>query len=115
MGVCQSSITTGISCVDATGGYKQPAKKCTLLHTVTSSYEINDIVQLIQEVDENAIINVFKTEKTSMADSARESLDWLKIKKNIPQKTCPQACGRSFLGISCLLRLFLPVADESGA
>ena len=41
---------------------------------VISSYEINDIVQLIQEVDENVIINVFKTEDF-YGGFYRESLD----------------------------------------
>ena len=49
-------------------------KKMYLLHTVISSYEINDIVQLIQEVDENVIINVFKTEDF-YGGFYRESLD----------------------------------------
>ena len=62
----------GISCVDAIGGYSH--KKMYLLHTVISSYEINDIVQLIQEVDENVIINLFKTEDF-YGGFYRESLD----------------------------------------
>ena len=62
----------GISCVNAIGGYSH--KKMYLLHTVISSYEINDIVQLIQEVDENVIINVFKTEDF-YGGFYRESLD----------------------------------------
>ena len=62
----------GISCVDAIGGYSH--KKMYLLHTVISSYEINDIVQLIQEVDEHVIINVFKTEDF-YGGFYRESLD----------------------------------------
>ena len=45
-----------------------------LLHTVISSYEINDIVQLIQDVDEHVIINVFKTENF-YGGFYRESLD----------------------------------------
>ena len=45
-----------------------------ILHTVISSYEINDIVQLIQEVDEHVIINVFKTEDF-YGGFYRESLD----------------------------------------
>ena len=49
----------GISCVDAIGGYSH--KKMNLLHTVISAYELKDIVELMQEVDENVIINVFKT------------------------------------------------------
>lgn len=49
----------GISCVEAVGGYSR--KKMYLLHTVVSSYEVADIVHLIHETDENAIINEFKT------------------------------------------------------
>ncbi len=50
----------GISCVDAVGGYSH--KKMYLLHTVVSSYEVNDIVHLIREVDEHVIVNMLKTE-----------------------------------------------------
>ncbi|MEG0367404.1 MAG: YitT family protein [Coprobacillus sp.] len=50
----------GISCVDAVGGYSQ--KHMNLLHTVVSSYEVQDIVNLMREVDPKAIINVLKTE-----------------------------------------------------
>lgn len=51
----------GISCVDAVGGYSK--KKMFLLHTVISSYEVNDVVRLMQEVDPQVIINVFKTDQ----------------------------------------------------
>lgn len=67
-----ASTTTGISCVEAIGGYSH--KKMYLLHPVISSYEINDIVQLIQDVDEHVIINVFKTENF-YGGFYRESLD----------------------------------------
>lgn len=50
----------GISCVDAVGGYSQ--KHMHLLHTVVSSYEVQDIVDLVRDVDSKAIINVIKTE-----------------------------------------------------
>ena len=50
----------GISCVEAIGGYSR--KKMHLLHTVVSSYEVQDIVELMKEVDPNVIINVMKTE-----------------------------------------------------
>ena len=33
-----------------------------LLHTVVSSYEVQDIVDLMREVDSNIIVNVVKTE-----------------------------------------------------
>lgn len=50
----------GISCVDALGGYSH--KRMNLLHTVVSSYEVQDIVDLMREIDPHVIINVFKTE-----------------------------------------------------
>lgn len=50
----------GISCVEAIGGYSK--KKMSLLHTVVSSYEVNDIVHLISGVDEHVVINMLKTE-----------------------------------------------------
>lgn len=50
----------GISCVDAVGGYSH--QKMHLLHTVVSSYEVNDIVQLMREADPHVIINMIKTE-----------------------------------------------------
>ena len=50
----------GISCVDARGGYSQ--KPMNLLHTVVSSYEVQDIIDLMREVDPKVIVNVLKTE-----------------------------------------------------
>lgn len=50
----------GISCVDAIGGYSH--KKMNLLHTVASSYEVQDIVDLMRDIDPHVIINVVKTE-----------------------------------------------------
>lgn len=50
----------GISCVDAIGGYSH--KEMSLLHTVVSSYEVNDIVHLMREVDPHVIVNMLKTE-----------------------------------------------------
>ena len=50
----------GISCVDAIGGYSH--KPMNLLHTVVSSYEVQDIVNLMREVDPKVIVNVVKTE-----------------------------------------------------
>lgn len=50
----------GISCVDAVGGYSH--KKMYLLHTVVSSYEVNDIVHLMRAVDPHVIVNMLKTE-----------------------------------------------------
>lgn len=51
----------GISCVEAVGGYSR--KRMYVLHTVISSYEIEDIIRLMREVDPHVIINVFKTEQ----------------------------------------------------
>lgn len=50
----------GISKVEAVGGYSH--KKMYLLHTVVSSYEVNDIVHLMREVDPHVIVNMIKTE-----------------------------------------------------
>ncbi len=49
----------GISCVEAVGGYSK--KKMYLLHTVISSYELQNAVQLMRQIDDKVIINVFKT------------------------------------------------------
>jgi len=51
----------GISCVDAVGGYSR--KKMYLLHTVVSSYEVEDIISLLHEVDDHVIVNMFKTQQ----------------------------------------------------
>jgi len=51
----------GISCVDAVGGYS--GKKMYLLHTVVSSYEVEDIIALLHEVDDHVIVNMFKTQQ----------------------------------------------------
>ena len=51
----------GMSCVEAYGGYSQ--KKMYLLNTVISSYQASEALRIIRHVDENAIINVLKTEQ----------------------------------------------------
>ncbi|MEY8352442.1 YitT family protein [Lachnospiraceae bacterium 54-53] len=51
----------GISCVEAVGGYS--GKKMYLLHTVVSSYEVEDIVSLFHEVDGAVIVNMFRTQQ----------------------------------------------------
>lgn len=51
----------GISCVEAVGGYSK--KKMHILHTVVSSYEATDIINLMREVDPHVIINVLKTDQ----------------------------------------------------
>ena len=50
----------GISKIDGVGGYSK--KPISLLHTVVSGYEVDDIVSLIKSVDNRVIINTFKTE-----------------------------------------------------
>ena len=50
----------GLSRVDGIGGYSK--KPVSVLHTVVSSYEVEDIVSLMKEVDEHVIVNVMKTE-----------------------------------------------------
>lgn len=50
----------GISVLDGYGGYSK--KSMSLLHTVVSAYEVQDIAMLIREVDDKAIINVLSTE-----------------------------------------------------
>lgn len=50
----------GISCARVIGGYSH--KEMYLLHTVVSSYEVNEIVHLLREIDPHIIINMLKTE-----------------------------------------------------
>lgn len=50
----------GISSIDSVGGYSH--KKMNILHTVISSYEVQDAVDLLRDVDPNVIVNVVKTE-----------------------------------------------------
>ena len=50
----------GISRLEAHGGYS--GAPMSLLHTVVSSYEVADVVQLLREVDPHVIVNAFKTE-----------------------------------------------------
>lgn len=50
----------GISCVSAVGGYSK--KEMKLLHTVVSSYEVNEIANMMKGIDPKVIINVLKTE-----------------------------------------------------
>lgn len=50
----------GISKINAVGGYSQ--KEMALLHTVVSSYEVQDIMDLLRKVDSHIIVNVLKTE-----------------------------------------------------
>lgn len=50
----------GLSRVDGIGGYS--GRPVSLLHTVVSSYEVQDVAKLILETDPKAIINTFKSE-----------------------------------------------------
>lgn len=50
----------GISVIDGHGGYS--GRKMSLLHTVVSSYEVQDIVHLMRQIDPHVIVNVLPTE-----------------------------------------------------
>ena len=50
----------GVSRVDGIGG--NSGQKETLLHTVASSYEIQDIAKLMHRADPHVVINTFKSE-----------------------------------------------------
>ena len=50
----------GVSRVDGIGGYS--GKKISLLHTVVSSYEMQDIAKLMHKADPHVIINTLKSE-----------------------------------------------------
>lgn len=50
----------GLSRVDGVGGYS--GKEISLLHTVVSSYELQDIAKLMRKTDPNAVINTFKSQ-----------------------------------------------------
>ncbi|MEG0176862.1 YitT family protein [Anaerorhabdus sp.] len=61
--VIKSLISThrhGISRIDGIGGYS--GKPVSLLHTVISGYEEQEIISLIKSVDNHVIVNTFKTE-----------------------------------------------------
>lgn len=49
----------GISCAEVVGGYSR--EKMYLLNTVVSTYESQDIIKLVRDVDPGAVINVFHT------------------------------------------------------
>lgn len=55
-----ASFQHGISCAEVIGGYSR--ERMYLLHTVVSTYESEDIVRLVREVDPGAVINVFRTD-----------------------------------------------------
>lgn len=49
----------GISCAEVVGGFSRD--RMYLLHTVVSTYESQDIIKLVCDVDPNAVINIFHT------------------------------------------------------
>lgn len=51
----------GITCVQGYGGFSH--KKIYILHTVVSSYEVNDIVDILKQSDQRVIVNVMRTEQ----------------------------------------------------
>ena len=55
-----ASFQHGISCAEVIGGYSR--ERMYLLHAVVSTYESEDIVRLVREVDPGAVINVFRTD-----------------------------------------------------
>lgn len=54
-----SHFQHGISCSEVIGGYSRD--KMYLLHTVVSTYESQDIIKLVCDIDPGAVINVFHT------------------------------------------------------
>jgi len=55
-----SQYRHGISCAEVVGGYSR--KQMYLLHTVVSSYEVEEMVHMMYQIDPQVIINLFKTE-----------------------------------------------------
>lgn len=51
----------GITCVQGYGGFSH--KKIYILHTVVSTYEVADIIELLKQTDERIIVNVMRTEQ----------------------------------------------------
>ncbi|MDY2777739.1 MAG: YitT family protein [Collinsella sp.] len=50
----------GISCAEVIGGYSR--ETMWLLHTVVSTYESKDIIELVCDIDHGAVINIFRTD-----------------------------------------------------
>ena len=55
-----SQYRHGISVLDGHGGYS--GRNMSLLHTVVSSYEVQDIVHLMRQKDPHVLVNVLPTE-----------------------------------------------------
>ena len=51
----------GITVLDGVGGYSN--KPVSLLTAIVSSYEVDDVIMAMKEVDPQVIINVSKSEK----------------------------------------------------
>ncbi|RLK63731.1 YitT family protein [Atopobacter sp. AH10] len=54
-------IRHGITCIPVKGGYTQQDR--TMLITVVSSYEVNDVIDLLQQIDPYVIISINQTER----------------------------------------------------
>jgi len=53
-------FTHGSTCYQAFGGYLK--KEYTIINTVISSYEVNQVIRLCKNIDNNVIINITKTQ-----------------------------------------------------
>lgn len=51
----------GITCVPGYGGFSH--KKIYILHTVVSTYEVADIIEILKQADDRIIVNVMRTEQ----------------------------------------------------
>ena len=58
--VVKYCVEKGITITPGTGGFSH--QPFALMHTVVSSYEVKDIVDLMRAVDPHLIVNVYKTE-----------------------------------------------------
>ncbi len=50
----------GITALDGFGGYSR--EPVSLLTAIVSSYEVGDVIELLQKIDPQVIVNVTKTE-----------------------------------------------------
>jgi uncharacterized membrane-anchored protein YitT (DUF2179 family) len=51
----------GMTCHKGYGGYSK--QEITVIHTVLSSYELNETKRLLKKADDKVVINIFKTEE----------------------------------------------------
>lgn len=56
-----SNFRHGLSCIKGIGGYSK--REVTLIHTVVSSYEVAEVVEVLKNADPYVIVNSFKTEQ----------------------------------------------------